>query len=67
LLSGNQAAELGVLLPEFGEQPSGGDPAMTRARLFGREDLARARQLGLARQIAAPIAGNLAEARGSGR
>ena len=34
LLPGNQAAELGVLLPEFGEQPSGGDPAMTRARLF---------------------------------
>jgi DNA-binding CsgD family transcriptional regulator/tetratricopeptide (TPR) repeat protein len=34
LLPGNQAAELSVLLPEFGEQPSGGDPAMTRARLF---------------------------------
>src|SRR5262249_8906762 len=34
LLSGSQAAELAVLLPEFGEQPSGGDPAMMRARLF---------------------------------
>ena len=34
LLPGNQAAELAVLLPEFGEQPSGGDPAMMRARLF---------------------------------
>jgi ATP/maltotriose-dependent transcriptional regulator MalT len=34
LLPGDQAAELSVLLPEFGEQPSGGDPAMTRARLF---------------------------------
>ena len=34
LLPGNQAAELAVLLPEFGEQPSGGDPAMARARLF---------------------------------
>jgi DNA-binding CsgD family transcriptional regulator len=34
LLSGNQAAELTALLAEFGEQPSGGDPAMTRARLF---------------------------------
>jgi DNA-binding CsgD family transcriptional regulator len=34
LLTGNQAAELAVLLPEFGEQPSGGDPAMMRARLF---------------------------------
>ncbi|HEX8006665.1 MAG TPA: LuxR C-terminal-related transcriptional regulator, partial [Trebonia sp.] len=26
--------ELAVLLPEFGEQPSGGDPEMMRARLF---------------------------------
>lgn len=34
LLPGRQAAELAVLLPEFGEQPSGGDPAMARARLF---------------------------------
>jgi ATP/maltotriose-dependent transcriptional regulator MalT len=34
LLPGNQAAELAVLLPEFGEQSSGGDPAMARARLF---------------------------------
>lgn len=34
LLPGNQVAELSVLLPEFGEQPSGGDPAMARARLF---------------------------------
>ena len=34
MLSGNQAAELTALLAEFGEQPSGGDPAMTRARLF---------------------------------
>jgi DNA-binding CsgD family transcriptional regulator len=33
LLPGNQAAELAVLLPGFGEQPSG-DPAMMRARLF---------------------------------
>jgi DNA-binding CsgD family transcriptional regulator len=32
-----------------------------RAIQAGREGLARARQLGLARQIAAPIAGNLAE------
>jgi DNA-binding CsgD family transcriptional regulator len=34
LLPGSQAVELAALLPEFGEQPSGGDPAMTRARLF---------------------------------
>ena len=34
LLPGSLAAELAVLLPEFGEQPSGGDPAMMRARLF---------------------------------
>jgi len=34
LLPGNQAAELSALLPEFGEQPSGADPAMARARLF---------------------------------
>lgn len=34
LLPGNQAAELAALLPEFGEPPSGGDPAMIRARLF---------------------------------
>jgi hypothetical protein len=38
LLPGNQAAELAVLLPEFGEQPSGGDPAMMRARLFCQYD-----------------------------
>jgi ATP/maltotriose-dependent transcriptional regulator MalT len=34
LLPGSLAGELAVLLPEFGEQPSGGDPAMMRARLF---------------------------------
>jgi len=34
LLPGNQAAELAALLPAFGDQPAGGDPAMTRARLF---------------------------------
>ena len=34
LLPGSLARELAVLLPEFGEQPSGGDPAMMRARLF---------------------------------
>ena len=37
LLPGNQAAELAVLLPGFGEQPSG-DPAMMRARLFCQYD-----------------------------
>ena len=34
LLPGSLAGELAVLLPEFGELPSGGDPAMMRARLF---------------------------------
>src|SRR5215468_783213 len=36
LLPGREAAELAVLLPEFGAPPSGGDPEMSRARLFER-------------------------------
>jgi predicted ATPase/DNA-binding CsgD family transcriptional regulator len=34
LLPGRETAELAVLLPEFGAPPSGGDPEMSRARLF---------------------------------
>src|SRR5215469_1627502 len=34
LLPGRDAAALAVLLPEFGALPSGGDPEMSRARLF---------------------------------
>jgi len=34
LLPGRESGDLAVLLPEFGALPSGGDPEMSRARLF---------------------------------